>query len=99
VHNWKLAAKEFIFWAQQGWDQGISVSLSPIGSTLNFRSVRGAVDSISNRPYGSRIYDNNKAIIEPNNYIVNRDGRNFSIETLNDTAIYLETLTLLIGNT
>ena len=89
VHNWKLAAKEFIFWAQQGWDQGISVSLSPIGSTLNFRSVRGAVDSISNRPYGSRIYDNNKAIIEPNNYIVNRDGRNFSIETLNDTAIYL----------
>ena len=89
VHNWKLAAKEFIFWSQQGWDQGISVSLSPIGSTLNFRSVRGAVDSISNRPYGSRIYDNNKAIIEPNNYIVNRDGRNFSIETLNDTAIYL----------
>lgn len=89
VHNWKLAAKEFIFWTQQGWDQGISISLSPIGSTLNFRSVRGAVDGISNRPYGSRIYDNNKNIIEPNNYVVNRDGRNFSIETLDDTAIYL----------
>lgn len=89
VHNWKLSAKEFIFWTQQNWDQGISISLSPIGSTLNFRSIRGAVDGISNKPYGSRIYDNNKNIIEPNNYIVNRDGRNFSIEITNGKAIYL----------
>lgn len=88
-HNWDLAAKEFLTWLQQGWEEDIVLSLSPIGEEIKFRSIRGAVDAISNRPYGSRILSNNFDIIDSSNYNVNRDGRSFSLQTTNGQAIYL----------
>ena len=88
-HSWELAAKEFLFWTQQGWDNDIAITLSPIGNQIEFRSTRGAVDAISNRPYGSRILNNNFEIIDSKKYTVNRDGRNFSLETNDNRGIYL----------
>jgi hypothetical protein len=88
-HNWYLAAKEFLFWTQQGWDNDVAISLSPIGDEINFRSIRGAVDAISNKPYGSRILNNNFEIIDSTSYTVNRDGRNFSLKTIQNQSISL----------
>ncbi len=89
THNWTLAAKEFLFWTQQGWDNDIAITLSPIGNQLEFRSSRGAVDAISNRPYGSRILNNNFEIIDSKNYVVDRDRRNFEVQITNNEGIYL----------
>jgi hypothetical protein len=88
-HDWYLAAKEFLFWTQQGWDNDVAITLSPIGDEINFRSIRGAVDAISNKPYGSRILNSNFEIIDSTSYTVNRDGRNFSLKTMQDQGIYL----------
>ena len=89
LHNWTLAAKEFLFWTQQGWDNDVAITLSPIGDEINFRSTRGAVDAISNRPYGSRILNSNFEIIDSKKYNVNRNGREFSLSTNDNTGIYL----------
>ena len=87
--TWRLSAKEFLFWTQQGWEDDISITLSPIGNEIEFRSSRGSVDAISNRPYGSRVLDSNAQIIDSNNYTVNRDGRQFTLTVGNNKAIYL----------
>ena len=92
LHNWDLAAKEFLFWSQQGWENDVVITLSPIGNELEYRARRGTVDAISNRPYGSRIIDSNFNIITNNQYTVNRDGRNFSLKTTDDSGIYLADL-------
>lgn len=89
LHNWTLAAKEFLFWTQQAWENNIAITLSPIGSEINFRSTRGTVDAISNRPYGSRILNNNFEIIDPKKYTVNRNGRDFSLTINDNRGIYL----------
>jgi len=92
LHNWDLAAEEFLFWSQQGWEDNIVITLSPMGDELEYRSSRGAVDAISNRPYGSRILNNNFDIISTNQYTASRDGRNFSLKTSNGQGIYLADL-------
>ena len=92
LHNWDLAAEEFLFWSQQGWENDIIITLSPLGDELEYRSTRGAVDAISNRPHGSRILDNNFKIISNNQYTASRDGRNFSLKTNNNQGIYLADL-------
>ena len=91
-HNWDLSAKEFLFWTQQGWDEDIVLSISPIGEQLNYRSARGTVDAISNKPYGSRILDNSFNIINKNQYTVNREGRNFSLTADDNKGIFLADL-------
>ena len=91
-HNWELAAEEFLFWSQQGWESDVVLSISPIGDELEYRADRGSVDTISNRPYGSRILDNNFGIVNNNEYTVNRDGRNFSLKTTDGRGIYLADL-------
>ena len=91
-HNWDLAAEEFLFWSQQGWETDTVITISPIGDELEYRADRGAVDTISNRTYGSRILDNNFGIVNNNQYTVNRDGRNFSLKTTDGRGIYLADL-------
>lgn len=91
-YNWELAAEEFLFWSQQGWENDIVLTTSPIGDELDYRSTRGSIDTISNRPYGSRILDDNFNIINNNQYTVNRDGRTFSLKTTDNTGIYLADL-------
>ena len=88
-HDWTLAAKEFLFWTQQAWDEDVAIALSPIGSEIDFRSSRGTVDAITNRPYGSRILNTNFEIIDAKKYTVNRNGRNFSLVTNDNSGIYL----------
>lgn len=88
-HDWFLAAKEFLFWTQQGWESDVAITLSPIGDEVSFRSNRGAVDTISNRPSGTRILGSNSDIIDPADYTVSRDGRDFTLKTNNSRGVFL----------
>ena len=87
--DWWLSAQQFLLWSQQGWEDGISITLSPIGDRAVFRSLRGAVDRISNSFDGSRVLNSNFEVLRDSQYTTDRDGREFVLHTTNGDGIYL----------
>lgn len=93
--NWTLSAKEFLFWTQQGWEADSAITLSPIGNKIEYRTSRGTIDTITGRPIGSRVLDNNFNIVSKSDYTVNRDRRNFSLTLHNGRTIALIDLSIV----
>lgn len=87
--DWDLAAREFMFYVQQGWEQDVAISISPVGNKINFQSDLGVVDGLTNRITGSRALTEDFKILRSEEYQVNRKGRLFSLETTNNVGIYL----------
>jgi len=46
IENWKLSAKEFMFWTTQAWDSGALITLSPGAQRIEFKSEYAVVDDI-----------------------------------------------------
>ena len=51
VENWKLSAKEFMFWTTQNWEAGTVITLSPSARQLNFEKENVVVDDIYDNFY------------------------------------------------
>lgn len=79
--NFKLSAKEFLAWSQQGWDIGNILVLSPILNTLEINSSQGIIDGIQNRPGASRILDVNFSFIKSSQFTVTREENKFTLST------------------
>lgn len=87
--DWDLAAREFMFYVQQGWDQDVAISISPVGNKINFRPALGVVDGLTNFVNGSRVITEDFKILRPDEYSVMRQGRDFSLTVENGAGIYL----------
>lgn len=87
--DWDLAAREFLFYVQQGWAQDVAISLSPIGNSCKFRASQGAVDGLTDRVSGTRVLTEDFKILRSNEYQVDRNGRDFSITINDQQGIYL----------
>ena len=85
LRNWKLSAKEFLYWIQQGWQTGSILVLSPVANVLNAISLGAITDGISDSQYSSRVIDQNFKLIKNVNYEVLRSPTNFKL-TLTDPA-------------
>ena len=72
VRNWTLSVKEFLYWAQQGWDNGTIILLNPAANTVSVKSSQMIVDEITNTPNGSRLLDQNYQTIKSNNFNILR---------------------------
>lgn len=46
VENWKLSAREFLFWTTQNWDAGTLLTVSPAAQKLEFYNPTAVVDNI-----------------------------------------------------
>lgn len=87
--DWDLSIREFLFYVQQGWGVDVALSLSPVGSKINYRSSFGSVDGLTNRPLSTRALDENFNIIRSSEYTVSRNGRDFSLTVDDERGIYL----------
>lgn len=87
--DWDLAVREFLFYVQQGWDVDIALSVSPVGSKINYTSPFGTVDALSNRPLSTRILDEDFKIVRTSDYTVTRHARDFNAKVDSDRGIYL----------
>ena len=72
TRDWTLSINEFLFWAQQGWNAGVLIVLSPIKDTLDVQTIGTVVDEITNAQNGSRLLDVNFKPIKNNNFNVLR---------------------------
>ena len=100
TRNWTLSVKEFMYWAQQGWDNSTIIVLNPVVNQLVVRSVFTIIDEITNNQNGSRILDQNFVPIKNNSFTVVRtesavNGNFFSLSVLNASTICFAKLYLV----
>lgn len=77
--DWKLSAKEFLFWAQQGWRTGSLLFLSPFADEIKFFAEGVVVDKIDDSQYGTRVIDQDFNIIKNTEYDVLREDGEFKL--------------------
>ena len=91
TRNWKLSTKEFLFWAQQGWKEGSILVLSPVANVINAVTVGAITDGITDSQYGSKVLDQNFALVKTTNYNVLRSPTSFKLTLTNEAVIgYIE---------
>ena len=97
--NWKLSAKEFLYWSQQGWETNSIIVLNPISTKLTLVSNRSIVDEITNLSNGNRILDQNFLPIKSNTFNMVRvdspAGNTCEIATLDGSFICHAKLNLI----
>jgi len=87
MRNWKLSSQEFLYWAQQGWQPGSILVLSPVANVLNSISIGAIADGISDTQYGSRVIDQNFKLIKNIDYEVLRSPTNFKVTLTNSASV------------
>ena len=105
-NDWTLAAKEFLFWEQQDWGDSTVISLTPTGTSVNFNSLFGIVDTITNTNNYTKIINSDNVTLTGRDYRVYRDDNNFSVTLKNaqkgihllDIAIVQYEHTLIFDN-
>ena len=89
--NWTLSVREFLYWAQQGWDAGTLLVLNPMAAKLSFSSNGSMVDEISNLPNKGMILDQNFVPIKSSQFNILRtespEQNFFQITALNNASI------------
>jgi len=93
--DWILSAKEFLTWAQQGWNPGNVIILSPVDQKLSVSSADSVVDEIVNLPSGSKLLDPNFAVIKSNAMTIMRQDNRFSVEAIKGQTIAFADLNLV----
>jgi len=89
--DWALSVREFLTWAQQGWQDGALIVLTPLASTIKFSNGSAIVDEITNTPAGSKVMDQNFSIIKRNNLLVVRENNDFVVTaTAGQSIAFLE---------
>jgi len=87
VKNFVLSAKEFLYWAQQGWQAGNILVLSPIINTLEIISQNAITDGIDDSQFGSKVLDVNFKLVKNNNYDVFRTANQFKLTLLEEATV------------
>ena len=85
LKDWKLSAREFLYWAQQGWKPGSILVVSPVSNKLNAITNGSVTQGIEDSQFGSKVVDQNFNLIKNNNYTVYRTPTEFKLE-LQDAA-------------
>jgi FG-GAP repeat len=91
--DWLLSVKEFLTWAQQGWQAGSVLVLSPVRNRITLFTNSGVVDKIQNSPTQSRILDTAYNFVKYSQMTVNRtstvNGNLFTVNANNDQTLSL----------
>ena len=83
TQDFSLAVKEFLFFAQQGWENNTVIGLTPAGPAMKFDNRVSVVDDLTNSYNEVRLLDSDGRILTSKDYRVYRDGTSFEL-TLRD---------------
>ena len=97
VEDFRLIAKEFLFWTTQNWATSSVIALSPAANSLSFAKDFYVVDNIFDNFYGYDILQANTNKVKKSNISISRDNTNsFSMSpTVEDAGIYFVKLPLI----
>lgn len=89
--DFKLSAREFLSWVQQGWQPGTVLVLGPLLNDVQIQTDTGVIDKIVNSPGESRAIDVSYNYLKSNQSSVYRLGNRFNL-----VANYGQTIGLLV---
>jgi hypothetical protein len=90
--NWKQMAKEFLYFAAQGWAPGTMINLNPVATTLKAVKPISIVDTIASLTPENMLLDQYRFVLEARNLVINRENNVFSITSTNGQTISFLTL-------
>jgi len=86
VENWKLSAREFLFWTTQNWNAGTLISLSPSAQQIQFKTDFAVVDDVFDTFYDYGIVKADGTKINREFCNINRTNDNTFSISLKNTA-------------
>ena len=86
VENWKLSAKEFMFWTLQNWDSGALITLSPAAGRIQFKRENSVVDNVFDTFYDYGLVKADGTKLKQEFCNIFRQDDNTFVLTLKNTA-------------
>ena len=86
IENWKLSAREFLFWITQNWDAGTLIALSPGAQRLEYQNDIAVVDDIFDSFYDYGLVKADGTKIRKEFCNITRTNDNKFIISLKNTA-------------
>jgi hypothetical protein len=86
VENWKLSAKEFMFWTLQNWDAGALITLSPSADKIQFKRDSAVVDNVFDTFYDYGLVKADGSKLKQEFCNIFRQDDNTFVLTLKNTA-------------
>jgi hypothetical protein len=85
--NWNQMAQEFLYFSQQGWEQGTLINLNPVAT--KFKAVRAGavVDTIISTNPENMLLNQNRQALPTRDLIVERNGNEFTITSPSNQTI------------
>jgi FG-GAP repeat len=97
--DWLLSVREYMTWAQQGWNTSSVIVLSPLLDHVTLVTASGVVDQIQNQPTESCILDTSYGFVKYSQMSVNRqstvDGNTFTVKVSGGQTIGLVKLAIV----
>jgi hypothetical protein len=86
VENWKLSAREFLFWITQNWNSGSLISLSPGAQKIQYKTEYAVVDDVFDTFYDYGLVKADGTKINREFCNINRTNDNTFSISLKNTA-------------
>lgn len=83
--DWSTAAKEFMFWTKQNWEEGALLTLSPAAEKIEINIPVGVADNILDSFYDYQVLKGDGTPLLPTFIDVSRDFQTFVLETSDTT--------------
>ena len=90
--TWVQMAREFLYFAGQGWNPGTMINLNPVATTLKAGRPISIVDTIASLTPENMLLSQYRTAIDTRNLIVRREGNKFSVTTTTGDTINFLTL-------
>ena len=84
IEDWKLSAKEFMFWTLQNWKEGTLLTISPSANIIKFEKEYAVVDDVFNNFFDYSLLKADGKKFIPEFASISRDNSNqFGLQTVN----------------
>lgn len=91
--TWQQMVVEFLYWAGQGWDEGVLINLNPLAQRLEITRPQAIVDSLIAQTAENIILDQNRKELPIRNLNIVRIANSLTVEPLTDQSLSFVDLT------
>ena len=87
VLDWNQMVNEYLYWSQQGWEQGSLINLNPLASKLSVTKEQAIVDNISAQTIERVLLNQNKQDFPVRDLNIVRIDNTFTIQPLTTQSL------------